>query len=423
MAYFSICNINGASHRGVDRKTGRIKEAMAEASEEWFIDERIATEAQLDDDFYDRLRGPNMPGDYFARGHLTRREDPNWGTPAAILRANADTFHHSNGCPQIHYAFNAAGKGAWGNLENYILAAATDEREAQRVTVISGPIYDDDNDPFFEDVQIPMAFWKVVARVEDGKLIVFGAMLRQEKDAIEELDRRDRGESAWDWPKKKLSTSLRASVRQIAEATGLDFGNLAKHDIFAGDEALRESGPAEATGIESWGLHPPRGEHAFGKFESIGDFLDAWTRARTTPFPFASSDTGAERRRRPKPRKRAVIEVEATVVRVFADDLKGSRHQHFTIRITEVLIVDEAAKADLADVQSRGAEIHIAARFGDSQGIPDRVPGIVTDAVVRIKGEYIPAEAAYDIGGEDMPVLHFTHDPLGFICNETECYS
>lgn len=56
-------------------------------------------------------------------------------------------------------------------------------------------------------------------------------------------------------------------------------------------------------------------------------------------------------------------------------------------------------------------------------GLPDRIPEIQTGVELKVKGEWISASDAYDVGGEDIPVLHFTHDPLGFVCTPAKCYS
>lgn len=48
-------------------------------------------------------------GRYAGGGHLTRRNDPTWGTSDEAERANADTFHFANCTPQ-HLRFNETAK-------------------------------------------------------------------------------------------------------------------------------------------------------------------------------------------------------------------------------------------------------------------------------------------------------------------------
>jgi endonuclease G, mitochondrial len=239
MPFFSICNIDGAKIIRVKRDTGKAT-GEPEASETWAIDPRVPEEAQLSDDFYRRLRSSlRTGGDFFARGHMTRREDPNWGQADTAERANSDTFHHTNACPQIQQAFNGS-QQAWQGIENYILD--TTNNSNLRVTVITGPVFDENN-PIYDDeefgsIALPRQFWKIVARVENGKPIVF-AILADQSEAMDLLlaGRRESREALWDWP-ARLSKDYISTVAEIAALTKLDFGNLVDHDIFA--ESARE---------------------------------------------------------------------------------------------------------------------------------------------------------------------------------------
>lgn len=433
MAFFSICNIDGAKRFRVDRDTGRAVSGP-EATETWALDPRVPEEAQLSDAFYARLRralrAPD--NDFFARGHLTRREDPNWGTTNSAERANDDTFHHTNACPQVQNAFNGSQK-AWQGIENFILDSTDDAN--LRVTVITGPVFSNE-DPEYEDeefgsIAIPQKFWKVVARVESGKPIVF-AVLADQSEATDALfrARQESREATFDWP-KKLSKEYISTVKTIEELTELDFGDLGNHDIFA--EGRPENFSAGQQ-IKSPEILFPKSfinvSEGFGRYPSINSFLISWEQAQAelaeSPEEEISSEAeGAERRRPrqrpPQPRKRKVVELEAKVVRVFADDLSGAKHQQFTIIPTKWLSGD--AKTEVESAKKNFTEVRVAVRFGDSRGISDRIPGIRTNVELEIKGEWISAKDAFDVGGEDIPVLHFTHDPLGFICTPSDCFS
>ncbi|MGE7367995.1 DNA/RNA non-specific endonuclease [Neorhizobium sp. NPDC001467] len=52
----------------------------------------------------------------FSRGHMTRREDPSWGSPSVARQADADTFHITNAAPQ-RQGFNG---GIWLDLSAYV---------------------------------------------------------------------------------------------------------------------------------------------------------------------------------------------------------------------------------------------------------------------------------------------------------------
>lgn len=441
MAFFSICNIDGSRHLRVDRGTGRAA-GTPEAAERWSLDPRIPPDAQLNDDFYARVR-TTLPRarDFFARGHLTKREDPNWGSATAAERANADTFHHPNGCPQLQNAFNNA-PSVWRGIEDYILDAA--DNSNQRVTVITGPVFADD-DPSVEDeelgeVQLPRQFWKIVARVEQGHPKVF-AVLADQSEAMAKL-LEDRGEATWTWP-KRLSREYQSSIAEIAKLTGLDFGDLGAHDERAranrrrGVEAIG-TGAAPArrelrSVTELAELLPGDPSARFGRFSSITEFLEAWER-RVPGRSTAPTNEGAERKKRhpdnaggarPQPvaKVRELAEIHATVIRILPDDLGGAMHQRFTIKVTSWVDGTSRIKPDVETAMKQDREVFIAVRFGDSRGLADRVPGIRSGAELHLKGEWISAEAAHDLGGEDLAVLHFTHDPIGFLCTEERCYS
>ncbi|HEV7285110.1 MAG TPA: DNA/RNA non-specific endonuclease, partial [Kaistia sp.] len=98
----SAVNINGSlSNRQVER------------TDVWRRDPRISKAHQNLREAY----GYEYKG-FFSRGHMTRREDPNWGTDNTILKqADADTFHVTNAAPQ-RQGFNA---GIWLALEDYVI--------------------------------------------------------------------------------------------------------------------------------------------------------------------------------------------------------------------------------------------------------------------------------------------------------------
>jgi endonuclease G, mitochondrial len=424
MPFFSICNIDGSRRNSVVRKTG--KATGEEASENWALDPRIPDTAQLSDAFYRRLNKSLLGRrDYFSRGHMTRREDPNWGNNDSAERANADTFHIPNACPQVQNAFNGSTK-AWLGLEEYVLNAA--DTSNLRVTVITGPVFDED-DPIYDDdefgpIKLPRQFWKVIARVEDGKSIAF-AILADQSRAMEDLLTGGQ-EAIWDWP-SQLSRDYITTIAEVERLTGLDFGDLLSFDIYA-SEAKEHRLPID--GLEMF--FPRRFSNVgegFGRFSSIGAFLENWeAKQRASHIETEDGeDSAAEakkrpRRNSPKARKRKVVEIEARVARVFADDLSGSKHQQFTIVPTKWVAGNEA-KTEVERAKDEDTEVRVAVRFGDSQGIADRIRGIRRDVELRLKGEWITAQDAYDVGGEDLPVLHFTHDPLGFICTPDDCFS
>ena len=159
LAYYTVVNIDGNQLKRIER------------NDKWYLDSRIEMEYQCGPELY-----KNNPLD---RGHLVRRNDPNWGDAAE--RANKDTFHFTNCAPQ-HSNLNQI---IWLDLEDYILDNA--ENWNLKVTVFTGPVFRE-NDIVYRGVQIPAEFWKIVIIVkEDGNLSAT-AYLQTQKNLIEDWE-------------------------------------------------------------------------------------------------------------------------------------------------------------------------------------------------------------------------------------------
>lgn len=207
MPIYTAVNIDGGQSRRIKR-----------GDDQWFQDLRLPREIQLGEKDYGR--------DVMDRGHMVRREDPVWGTPEEASEANFDTFHYTNACPQ-HADLNQRAI-AWQGLENFILENT--RTLGLKVSVFTGPVLrasdKKDKDPRFANLgQIPEEFWKVVAAVdaETGKLYATGYILSQGRMI------RDFTEAIvfGDW------NTYQVPIAKIAQATGIDFGVLAKVDTFA----------------------------------------------------------------------------------------------------------------------------------------------------------------------------------------------
>jgi endonuclease G len=153
ICYYSAVNIDGQQYKRIKR-TG------------WRFDSRIPEELQIMKECYG-----NPPK--FSRGHMTRREDPNWGDLAK--QGNDDSMHVTNAVPQMQ-SFNG---GTWLTLEDYALENA--KRDKQKICVFTGPFLFD-SDPIKFGVKIPVEFWKVIAFIHDetNKLSATGYTMSQE---------------------------------------------------------------------------------------------------------------------------------------------------------------------------------------------------------------------------------------------------
>lgn len=205
MCFLSGCNIDG----NLSKKSPRAR---------WKGDPRIPKSQQIMKECY------GAPPK-FSRGHMTRREDPGWGTRAVAKRGNADTMHVTNVAPQMQ-AFNAP---IWLALEDYALQHAREDE--MKISVFTGP-YFNDRDPDMYGVLIPLTYWKVIAFIHDdtGKLCATGYEMSQEQSLQPE-------EFVFGmFTSPQLGTATQVPIRSIEAKSGIHFGKLASVDPLASDE-------------------------------------------------------------------------------------------------------------------------------------------------------------------------------------------
>jgi endonuclease G len=197
LALFTAVNIDGSVTVSVPR-----------GGDPWAFDGRIPEKAQAGDELY--------ADNDFDRGHLVRREDPNWGPTASV--ANRDTFHFTNCAPQLS-VFN---QRSWLSLEDYILSNT--RRVGERATVFTGPVLRA-NDPVYRGVAIPLAYWKVVAFIhDDGRPSASAYLIDHDVD----LEARSLLFGAF--------KTYQRSVLAIEGLTNLNFGLLQQFDGFSNEE-------------------------------------------------------------------------------------------------------------------------------------------------------------------------------------------
>jgi endonuclease G len=183
--------------------------SVSRGGDPWALDGRLPADAQVGEELY--------ADNDFDRGHLVRREDPNWGADAAT--ANRDTFHFTNCAPQL----SAYNQQTWLGLEDLVLGNT--RRQHERASVFTGPVFRAD-DPVYRGVAIPLAYWKVIAFVhDDGTPSATAYMIDHDVDL-------GRVELIFG-PYKTYQRSIAA----VERATGLDFGALALRDGFSNEEA------------------------------------------------------------------------------------------------------------------------------------------------------------------------------------------
>jgi endonuclease G len=226
MAMFTATNIDGNTYLRIDRDTGEVADGAE--GDKWFKDPRVSNSFYLDQAFYGEW------SNYFDRGHLTRRTDPTWGTPAEAERANADTFHFTNCSPQ-HFRFNQTAK-FWQGAERFVLENGVLSGDSgAHITVFQGPIFNDQVDLMADDVQIPSSFFKVIVWKGQGGLKSVGLIVDQL--ALLSEERRFLGRPH-DLPSVDVS-HWRISIATIEGRTGLSFGA----DVNAADTIRRPDQP------------------------------------------------------------------------------------------------------------------------------------------------------------------------------------
>jgi endonuclease G len=200
IAMFTACNISGRK----SRKIHRTKDA-------WFYDGRMDVKYQAGEELYS--------GNRLDRGHLVRREDPVWGSSAAI--ANDDTFHFTNCSPQ----YDAFNQQIWLGLENYLLLNS--RAHQLHISVFTGPVLRT-NDMSYRGIKIPRAYWKVVCLLTAQKRPSVTAYKISQANLLD-----DGLEFVFGQYK-----TYQISVARVERDAHLDFGGLKDYDGFSNQEAV-----------------------------------------------------------------------------------------------------------------------------------------------------------------------------------------
>ena len=198
MAYYSAVNIDGSQLVQVKR-----------SNDKWYFDPRLDREFQSGPELYAQ--------NDLDRGHLTRRQDPNWGRDA--VQANAHTFHFTNSAPQ-HKGLN---QKAWLSLEDYILENAG--AHGFKVNVFTGPVFREDDVLYRGEFRIPAEFWKVAVMFKEDGMLSATAYLLTQRDLIGDLE----------FVYGPFQT-FQVPVALLGELAGIDFSGLQPHDPLANVE-------------------------------------------------------------------------------------------------------------------------------------------------------------------------------------------
>jgi endonuclease G, mitochondrial len=227
---------------------GRHLVPIKRGNDKWFHDGRIPRETQLSKQDYAH---PDID-----RGHLVRRQDPNWddslpaGAPEDTVsviaqRANDDTFHYTNAAVQ-HGDLNSSTK-QWLGLEDYVLKSA--KTHGFKACVFTGPVTQEVEETLENGVIAPREFFKLVIMegAARGTLHAPAYVLSQGQMIRELLEERSRTEGLEGFVLGDYRT-FQVSIADLAAATGYDLSRYVPSD------PLGPAAPEE--GVE--GLGEPR---------------------------------------------------------------------------------------------------------------------------------------------------------------------
>ena len=175
--WFTAVNIDGATFQQINRDS-----LFPDGRDHWEVDNRVRN-FQWGPELY------TVKHSDFDRGHLVKREDPQWGkSENDAINAARSTFSYTNCVPQVA----DLNQREWRSLEDYILKKESALNKL-KVSVFTGPVLADE-DPVFvnrvkdEEVQIPGLFWKLVYFTNDGKVLSRVAFLMGQKKILLERE-------------------------------------------------------------------------------------------------------------------------------------------------------------------------------------------------------------------------------------------
>jgi hypothetical protein len=125
---------------------------------------------------------------------------------------------------------------------------------------------------------------------------------------------------------------------------------------------------------------------------------------------------------RPNSAKGPLVHVRGTIAAVLHedDDVDGGTHQHLQLLVKDTISI----KGGNGTIN--GQTLFVAIRFGDAQGLPSPIPDLQAGSPIEAQGEYIDAMRARpgtDNQNPVLPVLHFTHHPVGFVVYENHQFA
>jgi endonuclease G len=216
MPIISAINVDGDTAKRKDDSTRK---------DVWLRDNRLSFDIQLSDSYY--------KGSGFDRGHMSRREDANWGATPEDAKRNADlTCMYTNACPQVAKINQSGRKGLWGILEKVVLesGAEVEKGKTAKISVFNGPIFKED-DPVFKGIQVPMDFYKIVLWLADNGDLKATAFKLTQVELVSDIDFEQ-----LDLDQNTQFKEFQCSIKWLQKNTKINFSDLSLFDTFEGNE-------------------------------------------------------------------------------------------------------------------------------------------------------------------------------------------
>lgn len=213
LPFISAINVDGDPQKRLD---------TTKRKDKWIRDTRIPLSIQLDDKYYEKSG--------FDKGHMSRREDANWGDTPEEAKLNADlTCVHTNAAPQVP-ALNR--HGLWGDIEDVILehGAMKEEGNLGKISVFSGPVFQDD-DPVYNGNKVPMKFYKVLLWFSDANKLRATAFILSQSELVADIEF-----EAIDIDQNVTFKQYQCSIPHLTKLTSVDFSEIEPFDTYNSHE-------------------------------------------------------------------------------------------------------------------------------------------------------------------------------------------
>lgn len=201
---------------------------MSRPPDVWRRDPRILDKHQIENFYY--------LSNQFDRGHLTRREDLEFGkNPKEALASAGDTCHWTNCAPQ-HAKFNQ-NKEIWQGIERHVLETSIVDGRVD-AQIITGPVLDE-GDPEYKKIPYPLRYWKVVAAVDSKGALFATAFIASQEEVIDQF-----GIEVTEVPIGPFKT-FQTKISEIERLTALTFVGGAQNNT-----SLSKADPLEKAGAK-----------------------------------------------------------------------------------------------------------------------------------------------------------------------------